>query len=189
MKISEVTLVGTRGSRPLDPRASCAPALSNETCEVYSMQDSDVTIVMSLLFMAALLSRCAHYILPFGFFFFLFLFPRLISAVADWMSISYFHTWCGLSANLECRPEMCCTRLAGNIGRKNHHLGTIPQLAESSRLRHVSTIGKNLLNSNISSTCPHNMAKFVPLAAEICWRVWDTPANFNRFRVLFTFFV
>jgi len=23
-----------------------------------------------------------------------------------------FHTWCGLSANLECMSEMCCTRLA-----------------------------------------------------------------------------
>ena len=45
--------------------------------------------------------------------FFLF-FPHLISAVGDWMS-TYFHTWCGLSANLECRSEMCCTWLAGNI--------------------------------------------------------------------------
>jgi len=28
------------------------------------------------------------------------------------------NTWCGLSANLGCRPETCCTRLAGNTGRK-----------------------------------------------------------------------
>ena len=27
-------------------------------------------------------------------------------------------TWCGPSANLECMSEMCCTRLAGNAGRK-----------------------------------------------------------------------
>jgi len=33
--------------------------------------------------------------------------------------LPYFHTWCGLSANLECRSEMCCTRLAENKGRKN----------------------------------------------------------------------
>jgi len=38
----------------------------------------------------------------------------------------------------------------------------------------------NLLNSNISSTCPHNMVNFGPLAAEICWRVWGIPANFKR---------
>jgi len=85
---------------------------------------------------------------------------------------------------------MCCTWLAENTGRKNdaknRHLGTIPQLyrAISSQLRHVSTIGKNLLSSNISSTCPHNMVKFGPLAAEIVSGVWGTPANFNGFRVL-----
>jgi len=43
---------------------------------------------------------------------------------------------------------------------------------------------KNNLNSNISSTCPHNMANFGLLAAEICWQVWGTPANFSGFRVL-----
>ena len=69
---------------------------------------------------------------------------------------------------------------------KNRHLGTIGQLcrATSSQLRHVSTIGKNLLNSNISSTCPHNMVNFGLLAAEIISLVCGTPANFNRFRVL-----
>ena len=36
----------------------------------------------------------------------------------------------------------------------------------------------------MSSTCPHNMVNFGPLAAEIIWRVWGTPANFNGFCVL-----
>jgi len=31
------------------------------------------------------------------------------------------------------------------------------------------------------------MANFGPLTAEIGWRVWDTPANFNGFRVLGSF--
>jgi len=76
---------------------------------------------------------------------------------------------------------MCCTRLAENTGRKNS-----PSIAQviSSQLRHVSTIRKNLLNSNISSTCPHNIVNFGPLIAEIGWQVWCTPANFNGFRVL-----
>jgi len=52
------------------------------------------------------------------------------------------------------------------------------------KLRHISTIGKNLLYSNTSRTCPYNMVNFGPLTAEICWRVWNTPANFNGFRVL-----
>jgi len=43
---------------------------------------------------------------------------------------------------------------------------------------------KNLSNSNISSTCPHNVANISPLAAEIGSGVWGTPANFNGFRVL-----
>ena len=85
---------------------------------------------------------------------------------------------------------MCWARLAANTGRKkspkSRHLATIPQLcrAISSQLRHVSTIGKNLLNSNIFSTCPHNIANFYPVAAEIGSRVWGTPANSNVFRVL-----
>jgi len=40
---------------------------------------------------------------------------------------------------------------------------------------------KNSLNSDISSTCPHNV-NFGQLTAEIAWQVWGTPANFNRFR-------
>ena len=53
------------------------------------------------------------------------------------------------------------------------------------KLRHVSTIGeKNLLNSNNSPTCPYNTVNFGPLTAEICWRVWGMPSNFNGFHVL-----
>ena len=87
---------------------------------------------------------------------------------------------------------MCCSRLAANTARKkvakNRHLGTIAQLrrAISSQIRHVSTIGKNLLSSNrpIFSTCLDNMVNFGPLAAEIGLPVWGTPADFNGFRVL-----
>jgi len=98
-------------------------------------------------------------------FYILLFFPRLISAVAYSM-LPYFHTWCGLSANLGCRSEMCCMRLAENTGRKKSlnicNLRPIAQLCQSisSQLRHVSTMRKNFLNSNISSTPPHNMANF-----------------------------
>jgi len=133
--------------------------------------------------MAALRSRCGHYIFALWFlsFFLLSFFPRPISTVGDWMST--IHTWCGFSANLECMSEMCCTRLAEIQDAENRHLGTIAQLcrAISSQLRHVSTIGKK---TNTSSTCPHSMVNFGPVTAENCWRVWGTPANFNGFRVL-----
>jgi len=54
-------------------------------------------------------------------------------------------------------------RLTGNTRPKKlpkiRHLGTIAQLhwAISSQLRHISIIGKNLLNSSVSPICPHNM--------------------------------
>jgi len=48
--------------------------------------------------------------LPSGFFFFyLFSSPNLSGRRLD---LPYFHISCGLSANLECRSETCCTRLA-----------------------------------------------------------------------------
>ena len=34
------------------------------------------------------------------------------------------------------------------------------------------------------ATCPDNMVNFDLLTAEICWRVWGTPTNFNGFCVL-----
>jgi len=43
---------------------------------------------------------------------------------------------------------------------------------------------KNLLSSSISSTCPHNMVNFDPLAAEIVSGVWGNPATLSGFRVL-----
>jgi len=81
--------------------------------------------------------------------------------------------------------EKCAARGSLKIqDAKNRHFGTIAQLYRtvSSQLRHVSTIGKNLLNIDTSSTCPRNMVSL--LTAEICWRVWGTPASFNGFRVL-----
>jgi len=83
--------------------------------------------------------------------------------------------------------EMCCTRLAGNTGRKKspsaHHRTTLSGYIFATKA-HIDNQKKNLLSSNISPTCPYNMVNFSPLKADICWRVWGTPANFNGFRVL-----
>jgi len=86
---------------------------------------------------------------------------------------------------------MCCTWLGANTGRKKSskicHLGTIAQLcrAVSLQLRHIMVcppqVDKNFLSSSISSTCPHNMVNFGPLAAGIGPVVLGTPANFNGF--------
>ena len=75
---------------------------------------------------------------------FFYLFPQR----SEIGCLPYFRTWSGLSVNLECRSEMCFTRLAGNTGPKKspkiRDLDTIAQLcrAISLQLRHVSTIGK-----------------------------------------------
>jgi len=70
---------------------------------------------------------------------------------------------------------------------KNSHLDTIGQhlsgyiFAIKARIDNQK---KNLLSSNISFTCTHNMVNFGPLAAEVVSLVWGTPGNFNGFRVL-----
>jgi len=95
--------------------------------------------------MAALRSRCGHYVFVLWFLLlkssssspspsFFYLFPRLLSAVVYWTSTMLPRTvWPGLNANLECRcTRMCCTRLAENTGRKRtpkiRHLGPIAQI-------------------------------------------------------------
>jgi len=111
-------------------------------------------------------------------------------ADADIIFLSYAFFYLLLSFFLSSpnlRSETCSTRLAENTGRKKspniRYLRTIAQLcrAISSQVRHISIIGKMLLNSNISRTSPYNMVNFGPLAAEICWRVWGTPANLTGF--------
>jgi len=116
-----------------------------------------------------------------GFFFLFCLFPPVFSAVADWMSTILSHmVW--LSANLGCRFETCCKRLSENTGRKNlpsglHHTNLSGYIfATKAR---IDNRKKNLLNSNNSPTCPHNMVNFGPLVAEIFWRVWGITAIFN----------
>jgi len=105
--------------------------------------------------------------------------------------LPYFHTWCDPSANLKCWSETCCTRLAENTGRKKsrqkspseHHRTTLAGYIFATKAR-IDSRKQNLLSSNMSSTCSHNVVNFGPLAAEIGLPVWGTPANFNSFRAL-----
>jgi len=87
---------------------------------------------------------------------------------------------------------MCCTRLAGNTGRKNYAkkstLRTIAQLCRVSTCVFVIVTKacidnrKKLVKQQYHlHMSPHN---FGPLMAEISWWVCRTPANFNGFRVL-----
>jgi len=62
--------------------------------------------------------------------------------------------------------------------RHGHHRTTLSGYIFATK-EHIDN-RKNLLNSNISHTCSHNMVNFRPLTAEICWRVWGTPSKFQR---------
>jgi len=83
--------------------------------------------------------------------------------------------------------EMYCTWLTVNTGCKKspfwHHHITFSGCFFAAKAC-IDNRKKNLLNADTSSTCHDNMVNFGPLTAETCWRVWGTPANFNRFRVL-----
>jgi len=101
--------------------------------------------------MAALWNTAGHYIFALWFLLlsiFFFPSPNLSHCRLD---VCHTCTQYGLSANLGRRSETYCTLLAANTGHKkspkNRNLGTIAQLcwAISSQLRHVSTIGKNLV--------------------------------------------
>jgi len=79
---------------------------------------------------------------------------------------------------------MCCARLAGNAEPKKlpsrHHRTTLSGYIFATKA-HIDN-RKNL--AAISPPCSHTMVNFGLLTAEICWRVWGTPANFNGFRLL-----
>jgi len=83
--------------------------------------------------------------------------------------------------------ETCCTRLAGKAGSKKspkiRHRGT--NLSDSIFATKARICNwKKLVKQQYLRTYFYNMVKFDPLAPEICWRVWGTPANFNGFHVL-----
>jgi len=75
-------------------------------------------------------SRCGHNIFVLWFLLqSFFLFFVNYSQPSQIGCLQYFHTWCGLSVNLRCRSETCCTRLAEIQDAKDRHLGTIAQLS------------------------------------------------------------
>ena len=134
--------------------------------------------------MAALRSRCRHYIIFLPGVCILFSSPNLSGRTLD-----VYHTSTHGVALV--RIQNACLKCAARDSvkiqdAKNRHFDTISQLCQamSSQRRHISTIGKKLIKTDTSSTCPRNMVNFGLLTAEIRWRVWGTPANFNGFRFL-----
>jgi len=118
--------------------------------------------------------------LPCGFFFclsFFFSWPNLSRRRLD---VCHTSTWCGLSANLGCRSETCCRRLAANTGRKKSlkicHLSTIAQLCQaiSLQIRHVSTIGKKLVKQRYLLHISPQYGELWPTSG------WDRSGSFGH---------
>ena len=63
-------------------------------------------IIMCIgIIMTALCNRAGHYIFALWFLSIFFLFSLAYSQSSQIGCLPYFHTWCGLSANLRCRSE------------------------------------------------------------------------------------
>jgi len=108
-------------------------------------------LLLAPLIMAALCNRAGRYILILWFLSSIYLlsstfFPRLISAVADWMSTIHAHmVWPYCEFNMQVWNVLHGARCKYRTQKVvNRHLVKIAQLcrATSSQLRHVSTIGK-----------------------------------------------
>jgi len=136
--------------------------------------------------MAALRSRCGHYIFVLFLSFFLSsFFPRLISAVADWMSTTLPHmVWPYCEFRLQV-SNVYCMRPAKNTGLKKR---------QKSPSRHHRTT----LSGNIFATKVHvdNRKKMlIAISPPHVLTIWPTSGwdrfgclghstNFNGFRVL-----
>ena len=131
-------------------------------------------LFLAPVFMAALRSRCRHYIFAMWF---LLSSSSFSSPNLSGRRLDVYHTWCGPSADLECRSETCCMHLTGNAGPKKSPFG-----------HHRTTFGfaTETCIDSWKKTCwaaifpPH----VGPLAADIVSLVWGTPANFKGFRFL-----
>ena len=121
---------------------------------------------------------------------FFFFFPRLISAATDWISAILPHmVWpqCEFKMQVWNLLHAACwkhrTQKSRQKSPSGHHRTTLSGYIFATKARIDNRI-KNLLSSNMSYTCPHNMVKFGPVAAEIGLPLWGTPLNLSGFRVL-----
>jgi len=131
------------------------------------MQNNIITA--ALLIVAALRNRTGHCIFVPWFllssFFLLSLFLAY-SQPSHIACVTYFHTWCEFTMQADLK---CATRGSPKIqDAKNRQKFAIwAPLHNFVGLYLRNNQKKNLLNSNISSTCPHNIANFGQLTAEI----------------------
>jgi len=126
--------------------------------------------------MAALRSRCRHYILQLWFLSSSFFFPRLIWVVADWMS-----TWC--DPMLHAARWKCRTQKIGKNSLSAQHHTTLLSCILSTKAR-IDNRKKKLVKQQYVSHMASQYAKLGPTSG------WDQlaslghPSKFQGFLVL-----
>jgi len=147
------------------PDSVCGRLGDRHNCDILLTR----AVYVNRFIMAAVWNRSRHYTFILWFLLLSSSFFLAYSQPSQIGCLPYFHTWCGLCANLECRSENCCTRLAKKFGIWPPSHNFVGLYLRNSGMHRQSKI---FLNSNISSTCHHNMADFSPLMAEIGSPVW-----------------
>jgi len=135
------------------------------------------TLLWPLCRQAIMFCRCGFFLSP------IFIFV----AYSQRLQIGFYHTSthdvalvrnCEFSMQVWNVPHAACWKYTTQKSPKICHLRTTHKAVFATKA--CIDNRKNLLNNNISSTYHHNMPwNFGPLTAEIGWRVWGTPTNFN----------
>jgi len=129
--------------------------------------------------MAALRSRCGHYILVSFFLSSSFSSPNLSGRRLDVYHTST-HYVALVHANLECMSQ-CAARDSLEIQDEKmtslsvHHRTTLSGCILATKARIDNR--KKTVKHEYRPKCLHNMANFGSLTAEIGWRVWGTPST------------
>jgi len=104
--------------------------------------------------------------------------------------LPYFDSWCGLSANLRCRSETCCTRFSANTECKNspkklpsgHHCTTLSGYIFATKA-HVDN-WKKFVKQQYLLHVSSQYGKPRPTNGSDWFGYVGTPPNVNRFRIL-----
>jgi len=140
--------------------------------------------------MAAQHSRTRTYIFSSCGFFFLLFYFLAHSQRSDIGCLPYFHTWCGLGANLECMSEMCWKRLADKYRTQKWRKNSPSGYHRTTLSGYIFPTKANIDNrTNLvkQQYLPHMTLQYGELRPTSGWDlslVWGTPANFNGFRVM-----
>jgi len=150
---------------------------THEQCHRSTLWSSDLFV------MAAQKGRPLYFAAVVSIYFFLFFLAY--SQRSQIGCLPYLYTWCGLSANLECRSEMCCTRLAeiqdAKIAKNwpsAHHRTILSGYIFTTKA--CIDNRKNLVKQYYLLHVSSQTVNFGPLTAEICWRVWGTHSKFQQ---------